>query len=126
MAKPTANYSAIFIDLSGQEDCFGLHQRAGISVAVSAPAGLATVKLWAQGPGETAYTPVVVSMFDHGATWSTSVTAGQLHAHAGGVASYYAIATDKNGVSKQSPSNSVTITPCDTDATINGGIDMEN
>lgn len=119
----TVSVPAIYTDPNETGDCPSLPYRALLTVPVSAPAGLASVRVWAKGPGAPDYVLLTHAMNNYSGVWKVSLTGGYMLATTTGTVLLRAVATDVNGLSQTSNTVSVSVTRCDTDATITGGID---
>ena len=121
----TSSVPGIYTDPSEQEDCYGLPFRSTFSVAVSAPDGLAGVRLWEKTPGAADYVQLNRAMFNYSGLWKVSLTAGNLFMTQTGSVSLRVVATDTKGRTSTSKPLSFKVTRCDTDATISGGVSDE-
>jgi hypothetical protein len=121
---PTPSVTEIFADPSGEGDCWGLPRRVSIKVVVSDPDGVAAVEFWVQKPGTSTFVKFSHPFFDHSTYWSSFVDAYYDHLNAGGTLSFYANAIDKKGASTKSPTKSIKVRQCDTDASVTWSIDL--
>ena len=121
---PTPSAAEMFADPSGEGDCWGLPRRVSIKVYVSDADGVAAVEFWVQKPGTSTFVKFSHPFFDHTTYWSSYVDAYLDHLNAGGTLSFYAVAIDAKGASTKSPTKSVKVRQCDTDATVTWFVDL--
>ncbi len=119
-AQPAANLATIAFKPLGSGSCA---TSAAVKTAASDPDGVAQIQLWVKKPGAASFARLAHDFVRTGSTWSNSIETAKDGIAVAGTLSFYAVAIDGKGASTTSAVKSLKIVRCDTEASINGGID---
>jgi hypothetical protein len=84
---------------------------------------MAGIQLWVKKPGAGSFVRLSHDFVRAGSTWSNSIDSAKDGITAAGTLSFYAVAIDAKGARTSSKAKSLNVVRCDTEASINGGID---
>jgi hypothetical protein len=121
-AQPAASRATIAFRPLGTGDCA---TAASITAAASDSDGVAQVQLWVKKPGAASFARLSHDFVRAGARWSNTIDATKDGLTVAGTLLFYAVAIDANGASTTSKAKSISVVRCDTEASINGGIDFD-
>ena len=96
-----------------------------IRAGVADPDGVSSVELWVRKPGASAYARIGRDFVKSGTTsWRAAISTKTDGLPTAGKLNFYAVASDAKGVKTKSKVGSLTITRCDSEADISGGLDL--
>jgi hypothetical protein len=121
-AQPAASRATIAFRPLGTGNC---PTAASITAAATDSDGVAQVQLWVKKPGAASFARLSHDFVRAGTKWSNSIDAAKDGVTVAGTLSFYAVAIDAKGASTTSKAKSITVVRCDTEASINGGIDFD-
>jgi hypothetical protein len=119
-AQPAASLATIAFKPFGTGSCA---TSTAVTTAASDPDGIAQIQLWVKRPGAASFTRLAHDFVRTGSTWSNSIDATRDGIAVAGTLSYYGVAIDSKGASTTSKAKTLKVIRCDTEASINGGID---
>ena len=119
-AQPAASRATIAFKPLGTGSCA---TSASITAAANDTDGVAGIQLWVKKPGAGSFARISHDFVRAGSTWSNSIDSGKDGIAAAGTLSFYAVAIDAKGATTMSKEKSLKVARCDTEASINGGID---
>jgi hypothetical protein len=119
-AQPGASLATIAFKPLGTGNCA---TSTAVKTAVSDPDGVAQILLWVKKPGAASFARLGHDFVRAGSTWSNSIESAKDGIAAAGTLSFYAVAIDSKGARTTSKVRSIQVVRCDTEASINGGID---
>jgi hypothetical protein len=121
-AQPAASRATIAFRPLGTGNCA---TAAAITAAATDSDGVAQIQLWVKKPGAASFARLSHDFVRAGAKWTNSIDAAKDGVTVAGMLSFYAVAIDAKGASTTSKAKSITVVRCDTEASINGGIDFD-
>jgi hypothetical protein len=119
-AQPGASLATIAFKPLGTGNCA---TSTAVKTTVSDPDGVAQIQLWVKKPGAASFARLPHDFVRAGSTWSNSIESAKDGITAAGTLSFYAVAIDSKGARTTSKVRSIKVVRCDTEASINGGID---
>ena len=94
-----------------------------VTTAATDSEGVAQIQLWVKRPGAASFVRLSHDFVRAGSTWTNSINAAKDGIAAAGTLSFYGVAIDSKGASTTSKVKTLKVIRCDTEASINGGID---
>jgi hypothetical protein len=119
-AQPTTSLTTIAFKPFGSGSCAST---ASITTAASDSDEVAAMQLWVKKPGAASFARLPHDFVRAGTKWTNSIDTGRDGINAAGTLAFYAVAIDAHGARTISKSKSIKVVRCDTEASINGGID---
>jgi hypothetical protein len=108
----------------GTGNCGRYGETATVKTAATDPDTVAEIQLWVQKPSARSFVRLSHGFTKTGAYWNGSIDTAKDRITIAGTLHYRAVAIDTKGAATTSRSGSLAIFRCDTEANINGGINL--
>jgi hypothetical protein len=118
--QPAAGLATIAFKPFGSGGCA---TSASVTTAAADPDGVAQIQLWVKKPGAASFVRLSHDFVRAGSTWTNSINSAKDGIAAAGTLSLYGVAIDSKGATTSSKVKTLKVIRCDTEASINGGID---
>jgi hypothetical protein len=119
-AQPAVGLATIAFKPFGTGSCA---TSTSVTTTATDPDAVAQIQLWVKKPGAASFVRLSHDFVRAGSTWTNSINSAKDGIAAAGTLSYYGVAIDSKGATTTSKVKTIKVIRCDTEASINGGID---